>query len=847
MSGITKFWPIRGAGGAGSFLRLDGTNGPMTGLFGLAGPAVAANQPVTLAQLQAAALGTPLGSVHVVSTVLDGNIALTGPATIDGVVVPNGEKVLLEHQTDPLENRIYVVNTGGAWTEAASLPDGFDAHGAYVSVVAGATYASEFRICISDPAIVGTDGLTWNFQAGNTYFDDGVTTILNTNIFSIRNGGITDIHVNAAAAIAGTKISPNFGAQNVVTTGDGTFRHVNIDGTGTNGWVNLHGQTSPPSNATAIGDIRIYANTSGFGGFGAKTGGGQAVQFNIDQVNTGNAEIIIQDETSIIMANVPASGFVTSDGATLSSQASIDASLDLSGIVPYGNGGTNASTVWTPGSNIFAGATTFAEDNANWFYDNATNRVGIRSAAAPQSALTLGAFPAFGTLYPTFDEAGFGISSSTAATPTQMIIENTVGLGSARGSSIALVSRAAASVTQGGDRLGSFQFGGNPLAGSLVRMGAIIQADAAALWTPTSCGTHLKFLTTNLGTTTPVEHMRLFPGGNLTVGNIVTSAFGTFNVSPLSTSSQAMYVRSLAGQTGDMYVGAASTGVMNFRVLASGEVRAPSLLINVTTGAGFVELTNQTVNPGGIIGASRVFSDTSGFLGIAGSSGFSGLFDMSGLTASRTYEFQDASQILGNVPTIPGFVKSSGTTLTSTSFIDAATDIQGILDTTNGGTGLSSIIGDAVFFASSGFLFAQDPTFTYIDGTNTLSATNITATANLTTNHLLSAGTNPTIVRGAGSGPTSVVSVSGEDMAGTVTVATAGGPSTNSIIFTLTFGTAYGAAPKVVFSPRNRITAGVSANQAPFATTSATTFTMTSGSVALTNNATFVWDYHVIG
>jgi len=53
---------------------------------------------------------------------------------------------------------------------------------------------------------------------------------------------------------------------------------------------------------------------------------------------------------------------------------------DLNAVVPYSKGGTNASTAWTPGSVIFAGATTFAQDNSNLFWDNTNKRLGIGTA-----------------------------------------------------------------------------------------------------------------------------------------------------------------------------------------------------------------------------------------------------------------------------------------------------------------------------------------------------------------------------------------------------------------------------------------------------------------------------------
>ena len=43
------------------------------------------------------------------------------------------------------------------------------------------------------------------------------------------DGSIVNADINASAAIAGTKVSPNFGSQNIVTTGSITGNDLEID------------------------------------------------------------------------------------------------------------------------------------------------------------------------------------------------------------------------------------------------------------------------------------------------------------------------------------------------------------------------------------------------------------------------------------------------------------------------------------------------------------------------------------------------------------------------------------------------------------------------------------------
>ena len=188
-------------GSAGTFLKLDGSNGPMTGLFDLAGNAVNPLNAVTLQQFNLGLVGlTPKGSVQAAS---DANINLASPASalVDGHTLLNGDRFLAQTQTNPIENGIYIFNgVGVAATRDPLMATGSDAFGSYVSVVNGLIYAGTFRICISDPAIVDTDALVWDFQASGAVTGDGVTIYESTpGILSIVPLSITNALVNAAA------------------------------------------------------------------------------------------------------------------------------------------------------------------------------------------------------------------------------------------------------------------------------------------------------------------------------------------------------------------------------------------------------------------------------------------------------------------------------------------------------------------------------------------------------------------------------------------------------------------------------------------------------------------------
>jgi hypothetical protein len=104
----------------------------------------------------------------------------------------------------------------------------------------------------------------------------------------ILDGTIVDGDVNASAAIAGTKISPNFGSQNVVTTG--TSSAAALIPTGSS--VPTNGTYLPAANAVAIATNsteRLRIDSSGRLGLGTSSPG-----YPLDLVSSGGESIRIR-------------------------------------------------------------------------------------------------------------------------------------------------------------------------------------------------------------------------------------------------------------------------------------------------------------------------------------------------------------------------------------------------------------------------------------------------------------------------------------------------------------------------------------------------------------------------
>lgn len=121
---------------------------------------------------------------------------------------------------------------------------------------------------------------------------------------------------------------------------------------------------------------------------------------------------------------------------------------------------------------------------------------------------------------------------------------------------------------------------------------------------------------------------------------------------------------------------------------------------------------------------------------------------------------------------------------------------------------------------------------------------------NMTMRHLLGGGSStPSIAAGAGAGTGNAVSIIGTDLAGVINITIGSTPSgTNAVIATVTFATAFSAAPYVVFSAANSQAANIGVATGVFMVApNASTFTITSGVTALTLGNAYAWNYHVIG
>ena len=180
----------------------------------------------------------------------------------------------------------------------------------------------------------------------------GDVTITNAGVTAIAAGVIVNADVNASAAIAGSKVAPDFGAQNIVTTGSSTAATFNPTGT-----------TAPVTGVYSPGANRLGITTN-----------------SVERVEFGTSEVVFNDDAADYDFRI--------EGDTNSNLFFADASAEAVGIrtatpvsefnVSVGNGGniTISNTNDAHSAGLAFGDTT-SNSSGRITYDHSTNALGI--------------------------------------------------------------------------------------------------------------------------------------------------------------------------------------------------------------------------------------------------------------------------------------------------------------------------------------------------------------------------------------------------------------------------------------------------------------------------------------
>lgn len=149
----------------------------------------------------------PKTAARVAST---GNLALSGPQTIDGISAIAGDRVLVKDQTLPEQNGIYIV-AAGAWsrsTDFDSLTPIDEVNGAMVAVQEGTVNAGKVYVQSGLVAVLGTDPINFIFfnSSASLVGGDGIT-VSGSNISVDHDGeGLTFVATQLALELDGSTL-----------------------------------------------------------------------------------------------------------------------------------------------------------------------------------------------------------------------------------------------------------------------------------------------------------------------------------------------------------------------------------------------------------------------------------------------------------------------------------------------------------------------------------------------------------------------------------------------------------------------------------------------------------------
>lgn len=186
----------------------------------------------------------------------------------------------------------------------------------------------------------------------------------------------------------------SFIGRNTAGTGDPEVLSMStakamLDLSGTNsGDVTLAGQ-----NYLSIAGQVITANAVNLGGthvtgtLTADKGGTGQSSYAVGDLLYASASTTLSKLADVATGNALISGGV----GVAPSWGKIGLTTHVAGTLGVGNGGTGTSTAFTPGSVIFATTSgIYEQDNANLFWNNSTNRLGIGTASPTQSLEVVG-------------------------------------------------------------------------------------------------------------------------------------------------------------------------------------------------------------------------------------------------------------------------------------------------------------------------------------------------------------------------------------------------------------------------------------------------------------------------
>jgi len=144
-------------------------------------------------------------------------------------------------------------------------------------------------------------------------------------------------------------------------------------------WTTFNGKQATlvsGTNIKTVGGVSLLGSGD-VGTIGAAYGGTGQSSYTVGDILFASATTTLSKLADVATGNAIISGGV----GVAPSYGKIGLTTHISGTLPVANGGTGTATAFTAGSVVFAGASgVYAQDNANLFWDDTNNRLGIGTA-----------------------------------------------------------------------------------------------------------------------------------------------------------------------------------------------------------------------------------------------------------------------------------------------------------------------------------------------------------------------------------------------------------------------------------------------------------------------------------